>query len=354
MTKPPGPVRGRRAGAGSRIHAGLVGPRELIGTSYLRDPELRRAYHEEIAPRTKIALARVFAQVFGGAASAGHPVRVLDLGAGTGAAAEATRAFLGAAAEIVAVDRVGGPGVVTADLSAAGPVRGVGGRFDLILAAHLLNELFTDAPAPARIAARAQKVLQWCETLLAPRGTFVVLEPALRETSRELLEVRDQLLRAGLRVVAPCFWAGPCPALAKERDWCHDATPPERGLDGRARRVDFSYLALRLDRSASVDAPVDAPGAAAVDPAWVRIVSDPLVEKGRLRIFGCGPAGRDALVRLDRHRADPNLAFDDLSRGDVARVVGATAATDGRRIGTETIVEKVDRAAAALGYVPAE
>jgi SAM-dependent methyltransferase len=337
MTKLPRSAQSRRAGAGSRIHAGLVGPRELIGTAYLRDPDLRHAYDVEIAPRTRAALGRIFAEVLGrGDAGRTTPgPRVLDLGAGTGAAAEAARAFFGASTEVVSVDRVGGPGIVTADLAVAGPVPGVRGRFDVVLAAHLVNELFTERPAPARIAARAQKLLQWCEALLAPQGTFIVLEPALRETSRELLAVRDQLLGAGLRVVAPCFWSGPCPALTKERDWCHDATPPQPDAGGRTRRVDFSYLALRRGGGAQPDVADPASG----DPALVRIVSDPLVEKGRLRLFGCGPAGREALVRLDRHRAESNRAFDELARGDAARVVGTTAAADGRRVGPETVVE---------------
>jgi hypothetical protein len=50
-----------------------------------------------------------------------------------------------------------------------------------------------------------------------------------------LLAVRDLLVAGGLFVVAPCFFQGPCPALARERDWCHDAVQAER-------RVDFSYL----------------------------------------------------------------------------------------------------------------
>jgi hypothetical protein len=329
----------------------LVGDRALIGQPYLRDPELRRAYAAEIAPRTAIALAKILREVFGpppppsgwaspsksACAPAPAPARrVLDLGAGTGAAGDAVHAFFrtfpGGCAEIVSVDLVAGPGVVGADLAAPGPLPGVTGRFDIIVAAHLVNELFVGAPSPDRIRARAERIQTWCDALLAAGGTLIVLEPALRETSRDLLAVRDQLLGAAdLRVVAPCLWTGLCPALARERDWCHDAATEEGGVMGqRPRRVDFSYLALRRG-----GAPPP------VDPALFRIVSDALVEKGRLRLFGCGPAGRHALVRLDRHRAQANAAFDRLARGDLARVAGTSDAGDGRRLGPETVVEKL-------------
>ena len=309
-------------GRGSRIHRGLTGARELVGTRYLADPALRRQYADEIAPRTGAALARILAELYGPDDRA--PARVLDLGAGTGAVGEALHAFFAAdgALDLVAVDRVPGPGILVADLARELPR--VEGRFDLIVAAHLLGELYLDAPDAERADERARRVLAWSRAFLGDGGTVILIEPALRETSRALLAVRDRLVTSGLHVIAPCFWSGPCPALARERDWCHDAAP------GVTRRVDFSYLALR--------ATPPPPG----DPALFRIVSDPLVEKGRLRIYGCGAAGRHALVRLDRHASAANAGFDELERGDVARVAGTQFARDGLRITAETEVTRSD------------
>jgi SAM-dependent methyltransferase len=311
------------------MHEGLVGQRELVGQPYLRDPKLRREYEEEIAPRTEVALAKILGEVF--RAPPAKAPRVLDIGAGTGAAGVTVRAFFGAKTEILAIDRVAGPGIVVADVASPGPLRGVAGRFDLIVAAHLLNELFLSLAAADRLRARAERVRAWCETLLAPGGTMLIVEPALRETSRDLLAVRDQLVASGgLHVVAPCLWAGPCPALARDRDWCHDASfePPEI-VGQRPRRVDFSYLALRTA------------GEPSQDPSLFRVVSDLLEEKGRLRLYGCGPAGRLPLVRLDRQSTPANAAFADLARGDLIRIQGATAAGDGQRVGPEAVVEKV-------------
>lgn len=308
---------GRRGPRGSRIHQGLTGARALIGTRYLADEGLRREYAAEIAPRTELALARILDEVFGPSSPA--PARALDLGAGTGAAGAALRQRFGAALELTAVDRVAGPDIVVADLARELPP--VSGRFELIVSAHMLGELYLDDAPAARADARARRVLAWQRALLAEGGTIILIEPALRETSRGLLTLRDRLLVAGLHVVAPCFWTGPCPALARERDWCHDAAPAPS-----APRVDFSYLVLRA-----------APGAPATS-ATFRVVSDPMPEKGRLKLFGCGLAGRHALVRLDRAASATNGAFDRLQRGDAAEIVGLVEAPDGLRLGPETTV----------------
>lgn len=303
-------------GGARRIHEGLVGERRLVGTPYLADPELRDAYAAEIAPRTEAALARIFAQVFPARTGVG---RALDLGAGTGAGRAAVRAHFGPETEVVAVDRVPGPGVLVADVTRAVPPAGVEGPFDLIIAAHLLNELRLD------VERRARLVAAWCHDLLVDGGTCVIVDPALRETSRALLAVRDLLVTRGLCVVAPCLWQGACPALSRERDFCHDSAGVL--VSGRSR-VDFSYLVLRTS------------GVAPHDQRLFRVVSDRMVEKGRARTFGCGPAGRHALVRLDRDRTAENQAFDEVERGQVIAVDGAREAGDGLRIGTATRVER--------------
>ena len=300
----------------SRIHRGLTGARELVGAPYLADPGLRREYEAEIAPRTRAAFGKILGELYAGDAAA--PARALDLGAGTGAAGAALRARFGAGLDLVSVDRVAAPGIVVADLTRDLPP--TTGRFDLIVAAHLLNELYLSEAPGARIEARARRVLAWCRALLAPGGTFVLLEPALRETSRALLALRDRLIGTGLSVVAPCFWTGPCPALARERDWCHDAAPvPSKP------RVDFSYLVLRTE-------PV------APSPTLYRVVSDPMPEKGRLRLFVCGPQGRHPLIRLTRYRARENAPLDRVTRGAALSIANTEQATDGVRVTPDTIV----------------
>jgi ribosomal protein RSM22 (predicted rRNA methylase) len=297
----------------SRIHRGLIGARELVGSAYLADAEIRREYVSEIAPRTVAALESILAGTPWLA-----PRRVLDLGAGTGAASEVVRTRW-PSAEMVAVDKVGGPGVVRADVTRALRPPSVQGRFDLIVAAHLLNELALDLDGRARL------VQGWCRELLEEHGTCVLIEPALRETSRGLLVVRDRLLAAGLFVAAPCLFHGPCPALARERDFCH--TSAAAIAQGRSR-VDFSYLVLRKQ------------GAPCADLALFRIVSDPMKDKGRLRFHACGPAGRMLVTRLDRDRSPANLMLDRIERGEVVEIRGGKSQPDGLRCGRDSTIAR--------------
>jgi ribosomal protein RSM22 (predicted rRNA methylase) len=297
----------------SRMHRGLVGTRALVGQPYLADPDRRGEYEREIAPRTEAALASILAGV-----ALPPPSRVLDLGAGTGAVGRLLRKRWPGVV-LVAVDRVPAPGIVCADLTRALRPSQVAGPFDLVVAAHLLGELPLDSDGRARL------VTGWCRELLSPDGTCILIEPALRATSRGLLAVRDRLLSAGLHVVAPCLLSGPCPALLRERDFCHASAP---AIAAGRSRVDFSYLVLRRQ------------GTPCTDAARFRIVSDAMKDKGRLRFFACGPAGRLLLTRLDRERSPSNQLLADLARGDLVRVEGALAQADGLRCHRDTRVER--------------
>jgi hypothetical protein len=124
-------------------------------------------------------------------------------------------------------------------------------------------------------------------------------------------------------VAAPCYWQGPCPALARERDWCHDAAPP---VAADRSRVDFSYLVLRRT------------GTPETDRGLFRVVSDRLEEKGRVRLYGCGPAGRHALVRLTRDHSEANTPLDTAQRGDAITASDLHEAGDGLRIVKESRV----------------
>jgi hypothetical protein len=309
----------------SRIHEGLVGARALVGSPYLADPTLRAQYDQEIAPRTVAALSKILRESFPEPKVLGRAWRALDLGAGTGAAGVALRRHFGEPLRLTEVDRIATTRATrVADVTDPAALTALGGGFDLVVAAHVLNELHLDREPVDRLARLARLVRRWGEELVGEGGTLILIEPALRETSRVLLGVRDQLLAAGLHVVAPCFFTGPCPALLAERDWCHDSAPiPSR------RGADFSYLIVR------------ASGEAASDPTRFRIVSDPLPEKGKLRLFACGIAGRQAVVRLDRHATAANADLDRLARGDVARIVRMTFANDGLRVAPDTVVERV-------------
>lgn len=190
---------------------------------------------------------------------------------------------------------------ITADVGDPLPA----GPFDLILAGSVLNELAVPADLARALVA-----------VLAPSGVAIVVEPALRETTRALHQVRDALVAAGTAaVLAPCTRRdAPCPALADERDWCHDHRP--LALPPRARQVarvtglrdgDMKLAYLVLCRPEAAPPPV---------ATW-RVVSDPHPSKGKLELILCGSPGWVPARLLKRHRSVDNRALERARRGDV-------------------------------------
>ena len=295
-----------------------------------------------------------------GALPARRTWRVLDLGAGLGtttlgAALFATTHDVAGELEVLAIDHdaqalrilralaarteEAGLARVTVETRTA-DVRSVeaGGPYDLILLGLVVNELGAGA------AERAAMLRQLAGTL-SEDGSIIVIEPALRETSRALHAVRDAIVAAGAppNVFAPCLRGGGCPMLENERDWCHEdihvALPAQlaevaRAAGLRFERLTYSYLTLRRDGRTLRDAV--APGSGA-EP-W-RVVSGPMPSKGKLELFACGAPGRVRLVRLDRHKSEENARLDRADRGDVLRIRGAADERKRLRIDRDTPVE---------------
>ena len=132
----------------------------------------------------------------------------------------------------------------------------VGERFDLIVMGLALNELFVDRAHEERIQRRAHFLTE-ATSRLAPGGALVVIEPALREATRELQEVRGAIATAeNANIFGPCTHDAPCPLLVRERDWCHEDLPlslPEplatlaRGAGLRFEGLTYAYLTLRAE-----------------------------------------------------------------------------------------------------------
>jgi len=333
------------AAAVRTLSQGLTRERELAGARYMEDPKLLGGYLLFYWPVS-------YAQARHALRELGRPGTVLDLGSGPGPLAMAC-ADAGAR-EVTAADRSsaalellrnvageGGEAVATRSWNALSGDKLPDDRFDLITMGHMLNELWgaQDDAVPRR-AGLIERTLGH----LRPGGSILVIEPALRETSRGLLQVRDRLVEKGFLVRSPCLFSGACPALVRETDWCHAErpwTPPQLVADiGRAaglrkEALKMSYLLL------------GAPGTqpAALPPGRLfRIVSEPLASKGRQRFMGCGPEGRVGLSLQEKHINEGNVLFSRLQRGDVVRVVGTEERGDGLSLGAESTVEMVARA----------
>jgi len=187
----------------------------------------------------------------------------------------------------------------------------VPGPFDLVVVGLSLNELFRDADTVRR---RAQWLAGWIPHL-SEHGSLIVVEPALRETSRALQQVRGQLESMGHPIASPCTHAKACPLLVRERDWCHQElrVPLPKSLRSIAReaglrfeRLTWAHLVVRRDGQRTA-------------PDLLRVVGGPVVSKGRTEWQLCGPHGQSRLAQLSRHAPTaPDLAR--ALRGDVVQV----------------------------------
>jgi len=341
-------VRGVR-----RLSGGLTRGRRLVGAAYLDDAELRAAYLLYFWPVSYAQARHVLSEL------GTRPRAVLDLGSGPGPFALA--AFDAGAAEVTAGDR-SEAALEAARRLAAGvrrslvtrgwdPLRGVGlpgggQAWSVISLGHVLNELWSGAPD------RLERRTALCTEALGRLrrgGTLVLVEPALRDTSRELLQVRDRLVDAGFPLRAPCLWRGRCPALAHAGDWCHGerAWEPPPALAQIIAAAGLHKEALKTACVAVSRAgepwPEPPPG------RLFRVVSEPMPSHGRTRVMGCGAEGRIPLARADAAVSETNRAFGEARRGDVLAVEDAeTTETGGVRVAAETRVRIALRAGEAL------
>ncbi|MCC6139469.1 MAG: hypothetical protein IT389_02505 [Nitrospira sp.] len=189
--------------------------------------------------------------------------------------------------------------------------------YDLIIAANCLNELYLKSADP--VQARAGLVTQLLASL-APTGTLMIVEPALRDTSRALHQVRDRLIQEKrCTIYSPCLHEHSCPALVNPFDWCHE----ERGWDPPSgiQQIDdevgfikdalkFSYLLLRKDGRTIVERRADV----------YRVVSELRDMKGEKRAWLCNEQGRQEVGRQDRLASSLNDAFDQWHRGAIVQI----------------------------------
>jgi len=331
-----------------RLQRGLTGDRRLVGVSYMDDPTLLGAYLLYYWPasytQARFAL-RVLDRPF---------PRVLDLGAGPGPllAAAADHAIeRGVPVDLVSAERSPDATRIARDLLEGADLalraytwdaerdRLPAGRFDLISMGWMLNELWSGQPDRVR---RRADLLGRIAGALSVDGVLLLLDPASLGPSRDLLAVRDLLVTRGHPVLSPCFFQGPCPAVAREGGTCHaeiDWTMPPLVYDlalkvGLHReRLKMAWLAVGRRGDA-------APTASA---AW-RVVSEPMVNKsGRTRLLLCGASGRTTLSAKAGEGTAAEAAFFGLRRGDIVEIVNPETRESGLGLGAGTRIRRVGR-----------
>lgn len=270
----------------------------------------------------------------------GRALRLLDVGAGQGAAGLAAATLLSTWDPTVPIDLVAldhapqalrdlerlardvlppprGPRVTTVVTDVHRPAAwpaAAAGPFDLVLVSLVLNEV---VPAGERHAARA-----WLEALaarLGPEGLLLVVEAGTQTEAARLTEVAADLVEhAGLHPWGPQLHPGAWRPAPDRRTWMHEVrrwSPPaslervNRTLWRSVRELTFSYALL----GRSAPAPLDP------SPRIHRICSPVLRRRGRLTWLGLGADGRLAEFEVqdrDLERAERDR-FLDLERGDV-------------------------------------
>ncbi|HSO35339.1 MAG TPA: small ribosomal subunit Rsm22 family protein [Labilithrix sp.] len=219
---------------------------------------------------------------------------------------------------------------------------------DLLVLGQVLSELDVALDPAVRVARHAALVADLLERVVAPDGSLVIVEPALRERTRHLHAVRDRLVAAGTTVFAPCLHAQGCPMLTTEGEWCHEDLPVDlppwvvplaRAAGLRWQRLTFSHLVLRRDGRRLVDQAASRPAPEGAKRLHLRVVSELLRTKGKAEIFACTAEGaRVRMRRLDRDAtaagpgAAATAAWGALGRGDVVTLQGTATIDDRGRV----------------------
>jgi ribosomal protein RSM22 (predicted rRNA methylase) len=327
--------------------------RATLPLHYLDDPAHASAYHSYFLP-VNLSKVQVLLDELSEARdmeASDHPMAVLDLGCGPGTGALALLDWLwhrsperAKSVTVLATDASHTPlrdaerlweaycqevGIPTSGLRCVEgnlehPLKGDlgkqivrGGPYDLMIMANCLNELF-----PASIDSPIERAVVVAQLLpfLAPHGTIMIVEPALRQTARSLHHLRNYLLKQGLcTVYSPCLHEGACPALDHPDDWCHEErpwqTPPaiaaiDRKVGFIKDALKFSYLLLRTDGRTIVTR----------SPQTFRVVSELRELKGEKRAWLCNETGRPEVGRLDRLASPHNASVDAWHRGAIVQI----------------------------------
>ncbi|MCK9171191.1 MAG: small ribosomal subunit Rsm22 family protein [Treponema sp.] len=335
------------------LQRGLTGDRTLAGADYMEDNGLLGAYLLYYWPVSymQTALAASTCQFFCTLHSR-KTIRILDIGSGPGPASCAVMDLLqrkysdGISFEFTLADASGKAlslaekllkqktssektvKVFTHEVDLEHSLHFLQEKdtYDIIIVSHALNELWRgDRDCIAKRYAMLEKVAE----RLSAEGFLFLLEPALLETSRSLMAVRDLLVSHGFSIYAPCLSDGLCPALsAGPNHTCHAEipwTPPEpvsslaktAGLDRNSVKMSFIAAGKKPQNN---DASAEEKRSGRTVTA--RVVSDAMLNKsGRIRYLLCNGHTRFAFSAKKGDTDAQSAGFFALRRYDVIEII---------------------------------
>ncbi|MCQ4084708.1 small ribosomal subunit Rsm22 family protein [Streptomyces sp. RB6PN25] len=300
----------RAAQAVDRLIANYRG-RTPTDAPVLRDRSDVAAYAAYRMPATFEAVRAALA-AFRACAGPWSPSRHIDIGGGTGAATWAVAdAWPGADLTTTVLDWSEAALDLGRALASRAPHpalraaqwqrQAIGGSLalpaaDLVTISYVLGEL-ADADAVSVVAEAARSA-----------HTVVVIEPGTPAGYRRVLRARQQLVDAGLTVVAPCPHSGTCPVQGD--DWCHFAARVTRS--SLHRQVKGGSLPYE-DEKFSYVAAVRSQGA---HPAPGRVVRHPQLRKGQVLLDLCLPEGALERTTVTKRQGELYRAARDAEWGD--------------------------------------
>ncbi|OHD15344.1 MAG: hypothetical protein A2086_03735 [Spirochaetes bacterium GWD1_27_9] len=185
------------------------------------------------------------------------------------------------------------------------------GKFDVVTFGHIINELWKNDPD--KIAKRVNLV-EKIGNILNKDGIIIIIEPALHNTTKDLILLRNQLVEKGFYILTPCINKNYCNIVDKETLSCHtdfNWTPPKiveqiaNKINLKKDMLKMSFLVIKKETAEAEDI--------------FRIISDPMLSKsGKIRFFICGKNGKFTL-KSDKdfsHYED----FLSLKRGDLIQI----------------------------------
>ncbi|MBZ5726770.1 MAG: small ribosomal subunit Rsm22 family protein [Acidobacteriia bacterium] len=250
-----------------------------------------------LVTRMPATYAAAYAALRGVRERVGAVASVLDIGAGTGGASLAARQWFPDAAitmierdpDRVAAARAWLPdaAVTVADVTRMDALP----PHDLVMAAYSLGEL-----------GRFPAARLW----QAARVALVAIEPGTPRGFALIRGLRQELLDAGARMVAPCPAETACPMA--QPGWCHFAARVERSsLHRRIKDAELGYEDEKFSYVALARAPVELPAG--------RIIRHPQHRPGLIVIETCTPAGL-RLERISRRERERFRAARKAAWGD--------------------------------------
>ncbi|WP_026422035.1 small ribosomal subunit Rsm22 family protein [Actinokineospora inagensis] len=259
-------------------------------TSVVLDADIAAAaYAAYRMPATHAAVVAALSEV-AALAPDFAPRTVVDIGGGTGAAVWAAARVWPSLAEATVLDHsaqamsLGRRLAERADSEAVRRTRWQRASLgntelpptDIATLSYVLSEL-TEKARGSTVRAMAGATLA------------VVIEPGTPAGYERVMAARDELIAAGMHVVAPCPHSGTCP-IPRGQDWCHFAA--RLGRSALHQRLKTATLNFEDEKFAYV--------AAAREPwptAPARVVRHPLKRKGLVSLRLCGADGlADSIV----------------------------------------------------------